>query len=131
MRFAYSFRLPVTVERAWPVLLDLRRVAPCMPGAAIESGEGPDYVGRMKVKLGPIEMTYRGDLHFVEQDDVAHRVKVEGAAKEIRGGGLAKATVTMQAVPAGNACEVAIDSDYTLSGKAAQFGTGLIDEIGT
>lgn len=130
MNFRYSFTLPVPVERAWPILLDLRRVAPCMPGAAITSGEGDDYTGRMKVKLGPIEMVYGGDLHFLERDDAAHRLKVEGIGKEVRGGGGAKAVVTMEARPSGNSCEVTIDSEYTLSGRAAQFGTGMIDEIG-
>lgn len=131
MHFRYKFSLPVSVERAWPILLDLRRVAPCMPGAAITSGEGDDYTGRMKVKLGPIEMIYGGDLHFLERDDAAHRLKVEGIGKEVRGGGGAKAVVTMEARPSGgNSCEVSIDSEYTLSGRAAQFGTGMIDEIG-
>lgn len=130
MNFRYSFTLPVPVERAWPILLDLRRVAPCMPGAAITSGEGDDYAGRMKVKLGPIEMVYGGDLHFLERDDAAHRLKVEGIGKEVRGGGGAKAVVTMEARASGNSCEVTIDSEYTLSGRAAQFGTGMIDEIG-
>mgnify|MGYP001610907129 CR=1 FL=1 len=130
MNFKYRFALPVSVDEAWPILLDLPRVAPCMPGAAIESGDGEAYVGRMKVKLGPIEMAYRGDLRFVERDDAAHRLKVEGVGKELRGGGGARAVVTMAAVPAAGGCEVSIDSDYSLSGRAAQFGSGMIDEIG-
>ncbi|QEH79176.1 hypothetical protein EIK56_13845 [Sphingomonas sp. C8-2] len=129
MRFQYSFRLPVPVEQAWPVLLDLRRVAPCMPGAAIESVDGDDYVGRMKVKIGPIEMAYRGDLRFLERDDAARIVKVEGIGKEVRGGGGAKALVTMRAAADGAGSMISIDSEYSLSGKAAQFGTGMIDEI--
>lgn len=130
MNFKYSFRLPVPAERAWPILLDLRRVAPCMPGAAIESGQDDEYVGRVKVKIGPIEMTYRGDLRFIERDDAAHRLQVRGTGREIRGGGEAKVVANMQVRPDGEACEVSIDSDYVLSGRAAQFGTGLIDEIG-
>ena len=130
MNFKYSFRLPVPADRAWPILLDLRRVAPCMPGAAIESGQDDEYVGRVKVKIGPIEMTYRGDLVFIERDDAAHRLQVRGTGREIRGGGEAKVVSTMQVRPDGDACEVSIDSEYALSGRAAQFGTGLIDEIG-
>lgn len=130
MNFKYRFSLPVSVERVWPVLLDVRRVAPCMPGASIESGEGDAYVGRMRVKLGPIEMAYRGDLQFLERDDAQRRLKVEGVGKEIRGGGGAKALVLLEATPQGAGCEVSIDSEYTLSGRAAQFGTGMIDEIG-
>lgn len=130
MNFQYRFKLPVPVERAWPILLDVRRVASCMPGASIESGEGDDYVGRMKVKVGPIEMAYSGDLHFVERDGAAHRMKVEGVGREVRGGGGAKAVVTMQASSVPGGCDIAIDSEYELSGRAAQFGTGMIDEIG-
>lgn len=130
MNFQYRFTLPVPVEQAWEILLDLRRVAPCMPGAAIESGEGDQYVGRMKVKLGPIEMAYRGELKFLERDDAAHRLKVEGVGKEVRGGGGAKAIVSMEVVPTGSSCAISINADYSLSGRAAQFGSGMIDEIG-
>jgi carbon monoxide dehydrogenase subunit G len=130
VNFKYSFRLPVPADRAWPILLDLRRVAPCMPGAAIESGQDDEYVGRVKVKIGPIEMTYRGDLRFIERDDAAHRLQVRGTGREIRGGGEAKVVANMQVRPDRAACEVSIDSEYALSGRAAQFGTGLIDEIG-
>jgi carbon monoxide dehydrogenase subunit G len=130
VNFKYSFRLPVPADRAWPILLDLRRVAPCMPGAAIESGQDDAYVGKVKVKIGPIEMTYRGDLVFIERDDAAHRLQVRGTGREIRGGGEAKVIATMQVRPDGDACEVSIDSEYALTGRAAQFGTGLIDEIG-
>ncbi|MDB5699556.1 MAG: carbon monoxide dehydrogenase subunit [Alphaproteobacteria bacterium] len=130
MNFKYSFRLPVPADQAWTTLLDLRRVAPCMPGAAIESGEGDDYVGRVKVKIGPIEMTYRGDLRFIQRDDETRRLKVQGTGREIRGGGEAKVVSAMHVRPVDTTCEVSIDSEYTLSGKAAQFGTGMIDEIG-
>ncbi|MCP5379850.1 MAG: SRPBCC family protein [Novosphingobium sp.] len=130
MNFQYRFTLPVPVDQAWATLLDVRRVAPCMPGAGIESGEGDHYVGRVKVKLGPIEMAYRGDLHFIERDEAAHRMKLEGVGKEMRGGGGAKALVTMHVASVPGGSEVAIDSEYELSGRAAQFGTGMIDEIG-
>nr|ART40678.1 L448 [uncultured bacterium] len=131
MIFEYMFRLPVTVDQAWPVLLDVYRVAPCMPGAAIESGEGDDFVGRIKVRLGPVEMIYRGDLHFTHRDDAEHELVVEGAAKDTKGGGGAKAKVTLKATPDGqDGCHVAIHSDYTVSGKAAQFGRGVMEEVG-
>ena len=131
MIFKYDFALPVPSERAWPVLLDVYRVAPCMPGASIESGEGDDYVGKIKVKLGPVEMTYRGDLHFTHRDSDNHEMKVEGAAKDSKGGGGAKAKVTLKATDedAGN-CRIHINSDYSVSGKAAQFGSGLMEEVG-
>lgn len=131
MIFEYSFQLPVTADKAWPVLLDVYRVAPCMPGAAIESGEGNDYVGRIKVRLGPVEMVYRGDLHFTHRDDAGHELVIEGSAKDTKGGGGAKAKVTMKVTPDGvDGCTVAIHSDYTVSGKAAQFGRGVMEEVG-
>jgi len=131
MIFEYSFDLPVPAGKAWSLLLDVYRVAPCMPGASIESGEGNDYVGRIKVRLGPVEMVYRGDLHFTKRDDANHELIVEGAAKDTKGGGGAKANVALRVSPEGaNSCNVAIHSDYTVNGKAAQFGRGLMEEVG-
>jgi len=130
MIFEYSFQLPVPAERAWPVLLDVYRVAPCMPGASIESGEGNDYVGRIKVRLGPVEMVYRGDLHFTQRVDASHALAVEGAAKDTKGGGGAKAKVSLKVAEHGlSACMVSIHSDYAVSGKAAQFGRGVMEEV--
>ncbi|MBK6720919.1 MAG: SRPBCC family protein [Sphingomonadales bacterium] len=114
----------------WPVLLDVYRVAPCMPGASIESGEGNDYVGRIKVRLGPVEMVYRGDLHFTQRVDASHALAVEGAAKDTKGGGGAKAKVSLKVAEHGlSACMVSIHSDYAVSGKAAQFGRGVMEEV--
>jgi len=128
MNYKYSFTLPVSVEKAWAVLTDIRRVAPCMPGAAIESGEGSNYVGRMKVKIGPIAMAYKGDLTILQQDDAAHLLTVEGAGREERGGGGAKAVTSLRVVPSGTGCDVSIDSEYSLSGRAGQFA-GMVEEI--
>lgn len=131
MIFEYRFSLPVPIEKAWATLLDVYRVAPCMPGASIESGEGDEFVGRMKVRLGPVEMVYRGDLHFTYRDDVNHELAVEGSAKDTKGGGGAKAKVTVKAEPVtADSCTVSIHSDYSVSGKAAQFGRGVMEEVG-
>ena len=131
MIFQYSFPLAVTVEQAWLILLDVYRVVPCMPGAAIESGADRDYIGRIKVRLGPVEMTYRGNLHFTHRDDVNHELIVDGVAKDAKGSGGAKATVKMRAtaMPAGG-CQIDIASDYSVSGRAAQFGRGIMEEVG-
>ncbi|HDR8923045.1 SRPBCC family protein [Burkholderia aenigmatica] len=130
MNFQYQFELGVPVDEAWAVLMDVPNVAPCLPGAAIESGENGDYVGRVKVKLGPIEMTYRGDVKFVERDDAAQHAVINVAAKEVKGGGAAKAVLTLDVAPAGSGARVSVGSEFTVSGKAAQFGRGVMDEVG-
>jgi carbon monoxide dehydrogenase subunit G len=130
MNLQYTFQLPVPLESVWRALLDVRRVAPCLPGAAIESGEGDDFLGRMKVKLGPIEMTYRGTVRLTQRDDVNHTALLTAAAKEIKGGGGATATINLRAAPAGTGSEVTVQSDFNVSGKAAQFGRGVMEEIG-
>lgn len=130
MNFQYQFKLGVPVDKAWAVLMDVKRVAPCLPGAAIESGEGDNYVGRVKVKLGPIELTYRGDVTFVERDDAAKRAVINVAAKEVKGAGAAKATLTLDVAASGAQTEVSVGSEFTVSGKAAQFGRGVMEEVG-
>ena len=130
MNFQYRFKLAVPVDQAWGVLMDVKRIASCLPGAAIESGEGNDYVGRIKVKLGPIELTYRGTVTFIERDDAAKRAVINVAAKEVKGGGAAKATLTLSASASGTETEVDVGSDFTVSGKPAQFGRGVMEEVG-
>lgn len=130
MNFQYRFKLGVPIGKACAVLMDVKRIAPCLPGAAIESGEGDNYVGRVKVKLGPIELTYRGAVVFVERDDAAKRAVIDVAAKEVKGGGAAKATLTLDVAASGDETEVSVGSEFTVSGKAAQFGRGVMEEVG-
>jgi carbon monoxide dehydrogenase subunit G len=130
MNLEYKFRLPVAIETVWRTLLDIKHVAPCLPGAAIESGEGHEFAGRMRIKLGPIEMTYRGTLRLTERDDVNHSAVLSASGKEIRGGGGATANINLRAVPAGAGSEVTVQTEFNVSGKAAQFGRGIMEEIG-
>src|SRR5277367_557100 len=94
MQLEHSFTVPVGIDDAWKVLLDIERVAPCMPGAAIETVEGDDFTGSVKVKLGPISLTYKGKASFVEKDEAAHRAKIDAQGKDSRGNGMAAAKVT-------------------------------------
>ena len=93
MDFEHSFTIPVPTDKAWNVLLDVERVAPCMPGATVDSVVGDDIGGHVRVKVGPITMTYAGRARFLDRDPVAHTVTLEASGKESRGTGTASATV--------------------------------------
>lgn len=130
MNFDYVIKLDLPLDQAWKTLMDIERIAPCMPGATIESRDGDDYTGRLKVKLGPMEMTYRGNIHFVERDDNTNTALVDAAAKEIKGRGAAKTQVSLRGVAVDQGSEITLSSEFTVSGKAAQFGRGVMEEVG-
>lgn len=130
MNFDYTLKIDLPLDEAWETLMDIERIAPCMQGATIESREGDDYKGRLKVKLGPMEMTYRGTIHFLERDDQAKFAVADAQAKEIKGRGAAKTQVTLRGTAVGDSTEIAMSSDFTVSGKAAQFGRGVMEEVG-
>jgi carbon monoxide dehydrogenase subunit G len=124
-----TFTVPVPVERAWAVLLDIERVAPCMPGATLTSADGDEFAGTVRVKLGPVSMTFKGSGRFVERDEAAHRVVISASGADSRGGGTARATVTALLVAADGGTEVKVVTDLDITGKAAQFGRGLIGDV--
>jgi carbon monoxide dehydrogenase subunit G len=126
-----TFTVPVPVERAWAVLLDIERVAPCMPGATLTSVEGDEFTGTVKVKLGPVSMTFKGSGRFVERDEDSRRVVIGASGADSRGGGTAKATVTatLVAEDGNTATRVNVATDLDITGKAAQFGRGLIGDV--
>jgi carbon monoxide dehydrogenase subunit G len=126
-----AFEVPVPVAEAWSTLLDLPRVVPCLPGASLESADGDEFTGRVKVKLGPIQLTYAGTGRFLERDDVAHRAVIEGVGKDVRGGGTAKALVTATMLDKGDYTEVSVVTDFTVTGKPAQFGRGIMQDVST
>src|SRR6201996_5925882 len=96
MQLEHSFTVPAGIEDAWAVLLDIERIAPCMPGAAVDSVDGDDFTGTVKVKLGPIGLTYKGKASFVEKDEAAHRATISAQGRDSRGNGTAAAKVTAQ-----------------------------------
>jgi carbon monoxide dehydrogenase subunit G len=130
MKLEHDFTVPVPVERAWGVLLDLPTVAPCMPGAALTSYEGDDFTGTVKVKLGPINLTYQGKGRIVEKNEADHRAVIEASGKETRGSGTARATVTAQLKPDGDATKVNVVTDLNITGRPAQFGRGMMVDVG-
>jgi carbon monoxide dehydrogenase subunit G len=131
MQLEHQFSVPVPVGEAWDVLMDVERIAPCMPGATVESFDGETIVGRVKVKVGPIQVTYAGTAKFTEKDEAARRAVIEASAKEARGSGTAKATITAQLHDAGgSSTDVTVTTDLAITGKPAQFGRGVMAEVG-
>jgi uncharacterized protein len=130
MELEHSFSVPVPVERAWDVLLDVERVAPCMPGATLDSVDGDEIKGRIKVKVGPIQMTYAGTARFTERDKAAGVAVLEASGKETRGAGTASATVRSELTPDGDATKVTVRTSLNVTGKPAQFGRGVLTEVG-
>ncbi len=129
MRLEHSFTVPVPVEDAWRVLLDLPRVAPCLPGATLTGVDGDTFTGTVKVKLGPITLTYQGKGRFVERDEAARRVVVEASGRDVRAAGTASATVSSTLVPDGAGTRVEVLTDLAVTGRPAQFGRGMIGEV--
>jgi carbon monoxide dehydrogenase subunit G len=124
-----EFRVAVPIDTAWKVLTDVERVAPCIPGAQLLSVDGDDFTGAVKVKVGPITVSYKGDASFQEKDEAAQRVVIKANGKETRGNGNAAALVTAQLKDEGDATSVVITTDLTISGKAAQFGRGVLADV--
>jgi len=123
------FTVDAPLEEAWKVLLDVERVARSMPGATLETVEGDEFTGKVKVKVGPIVVTYQGKARFIEIDEPDHRVVMEASGKEARGSGTAKATVTSQMAAAGGQTEVTVLTDLNITGRPAQFGRGVIADV--
>jgi carbon monoxide dehydrogenase subunit G len=130
MELDHSFTVPVPPDRAWEVLLDVERIAPCMPGATVEEFDGEVVTGRIRVKVGPVSLTYRGTAKFTERDPDTRVVVVDASGKETRGAGTASAAVRASLVPSGEGTEVSIHTTMNVTGRPAQFGRGVIAEVG-
>jgi carbon monoxide dehydrogenase subunit G len=130
MELEHSFSVPVPLERAWDVLLDVERVAPCMPGATLDSVDGDEIKGRIKVKVGPIQMTYAGTARFTERDKAAGVAVLEASGKETRGAGTASATVRSELTADGDGTKVTVRTKLNVTGKPAQFGRGVMSDVG-
>jgi uncharacterized protein len=129
MRLDHSFTVPVSVDQAWDVLLDVPRIAPCMPGAALTDFDGEAFNGTVKVKLGPIQLTYKGKGRFVERDEATRRVVIEASGRDVRAAGTAAATVTAVLAPDGDSTRVDVATELTVTGKPAQFGRGMLADV--
>src|SRR5215831_16950634 len=132
MEMDHSFTVPVPPDRAWDVLLDVERIAPCMPGATVDEFDGEVVTGRIKVKVGPVSLTYRGTAKFTERDPDARVIVLEASGKETRGAGTASATVRAMLEPesGGQATKASMHTTMNVTGRPAQFGRGVMVEVG-
>ncbi|MGW2835808.1 SRPBCC family protein [Streptomyces sp. NPDC001286] len=130
MELHHEFTVPVPVDDAWRTLLDVERIAPCMPGASVEEYDGKTVTGSVKVKVGPITVTYKGTAVFEEQDDTAHRMVLIASGRETRGQGTARATVTSTLAERDGGTAVSVRTELTVTGRPAQFGRGVMSEVG-
>jgi uncharacterized protein len=129
MELEHSFTVPVPMDQAWDVLLDVERVAPCMPGATLDSVDGDEIKGRIKVKVGPISMTYAGTARFTERNRDAGVVTLQAAGKETRGSGTASATVRSELHGKDGQTEVTVHTSLNVTGRPAQFGRGVMADV--
>lgn len=129
MDLTNEFEVAVPVERAWVVLTDLERIAPCLPGAQLLEVEGDEYRGAVKIKVGPITTSYDGAIRFTELDELAHRAVLRAEGRETRGQGNVAAVITATMSPAGAGTKVVVATDLTISGKVAQFGRGVLADV--
>jgi carbon monoxide dehydrogenase subunit G len=130
MQLEHTFTVPVSIDDAWNVLLDIELIAPCMPGAAIDSVDGDAFTGTVKVKLGPVGMTYKGSAQFAEKDAEKYRVVIEAKGRDARGNGTANAVITATLTPSADSTAVKVITDLDITGKPAQFGRGVLVEVG-
>jgi carbon monoxide dehydrogenase subunit G len=132
MDLTHRFTVPTSVEETWAHLNDIASVAECFPGATVSSVEQDTFSGSVKVKLGPIALVYNGSGTFVEKDEAAHRFVVDAKGKDKRGNGTAGAKVTLTMAPAGEgggSTDVEVVTDLAITGKPAQFGRGVMQDV--
>lgn len=129
MELNNAFEVSAPLEKAWSVLTDVERIAPCLPGAQLQEIEGNEYRGIVKVKVGPITAQYKGAATFVEKDDDAKRAVLKADGRDTRGAGNASAFITAQLTSVGDRTKVEVKTDLTVTGKVAQFGRGVMADI--
>ena len=127
MQLEHRFTVPAGLEQTWAHFNDIEGVAGCFPGATVTEADAESFTGTVKVKLGPIALVYNGSGTFVEKDEAAHRLVIDAKGKDKRGNGTAGAMVTLVMTEAGPvSTDVAVTTDLTITGKAAQFGRGNV-----
>jgi carbon monoxide dehydrogenase subunit G len=126
-----EFTVEAPVEQAWETLLDLERITPCLPGAALEEESGDQYKGTMTIRLGPVTQKYNGTVSFEETDEESHRAVLKADGKDARGQGTASATITSTLTEEEGGTKVHVETDMHLTGRAAQFGRGVQQEVAT
>jgi carbon monoxide dehydrogenase subunit G len=129
MKLENEFTVPAPVEAAWSVLLDVERVAPCLPGASLDGEQDGEYAGTMKIKIGPITSTYKGTVKIEEADEAARRAVMRAQARDSRGQGTAAATITSTMEEVEGGTRVHVETEMRVTGPAAQFGRGVMQDV--
>ena len=125
-----EFTVNRPIDETWPLITDLERIAPCLPGAELQEIEGETYRGVVKVKLGAISSQFKGEAHFIERDDENYRAVIKGAGRDTGGRGNASAEITAQAEALSpTSTRVAVTTDLHITGKVAQFGRGIMGDV--
>lgn len=125
-----EFTVNRPIDEAWPIICDVERIAPCLPGAELEEIEGEVYRGKVKVKLGAVATEFKGEARFIERDDEAYRAKLAGKGRDTKGRGNAAADIFAEAEalsPTSTKCTVT--ADIHITGKVAQFGRGIMGDV--
>jgi len=130
MQLEHTFSVPTGVDEAFAVLRDIERIARCLPGATIDSVDGDEFTGTVKVKVGPIQVSYKGEARFINIDEGAHTATLQANGSQLRGAGTARATVRAALTPGDDGTEVRVVTDLAITGKPAQFGRGVMVDVG-
>ncbi len=131
MEITNSFTVDAPIDEAWELLTDIPQIAPCLPGAKLTDHTDEVYSGGIKIKVGPVTAEYKGSAEFVEKDEAARKVILNGKGRDTRGAGNAQALITAQMTPVGDKTQVDIVTDLKVSGKVAQFGRGVMQDVST
>jgi uncharacterized protein len=129
MEIRDSFRVNRSIDDTWKVLLDIERIAPCLPGAELQEVEGDEYRGVVKIKVGPITAQYKGTAKLAEVDEAAHRMLLDASGRDTRGQGNAKAKIVVTMAEDGDGTNVDVATDLSITGKVAQFGRGVLADV--
>jgi carbon monoxide dehydrogenase subunit G len=130
MHFENTFQVDAPIEHVWEALLDVERVAPCMPGAEVLERKGDDaYAVGIKVKVGPVSMQYRGDVEIVDRDPTTHVAHMRASAKETRGQGTASADIETRLSGNGSSTGATIVTELQVRGRAAGMGQGVMQDV--
>jgi uncharacterized protein len=130
MKLRNEFLIGAPIDQTWDMLLDIQRVAQCLPGAKIEPADGDGvYRGQMKVRLGPMTVEYQGTARLGDVDEDEHVATIDVKGKEARGQGTASATITNSVAPEGDRTKVVVETDLNVTGRPAQFGRGIMEDV--
>jgi carbon monoxide dehydrogenase subunit G len=130
MELQHTFTVPIGIDEAWAAFTDIERIAPCLPGAAITSVDGDQFEGTAKVKLGPISLQYAGKGTWVSRDPTTYHAVIDAQGKDKRGNGTAGAVIKAHLEPDGDGTRVVVDTELKITGRPAQFGRGVIQDVG-